>query len=54
MKIGLIAMSGIRAASEELNRIGLTMPGVVERSRIVASMPSLSLLTTASLTPRNI
>lgn len=52
MKIGLIAMSGIRAASEELNRIGLTLPGVVERSRVIASMPSLSLLTLAALTPR--
>ena len=47
-------MSGIRAASEELNRVGLTMPGVVERSRIVASMPSLSLLTLAALTPNDI
>lgn len=54
MKIGLIAMSGIRAASEELNRAGLTMPGVVERSRIVASMPSLSLLTLAAMTPDEI
>jgi radical SAM superfamily enzyme YgiQ (UPF0313 family) len=51
MKIGLIAMSGIRAASEELNRAGLTMPGVVERSQVIASMPSLSLLTLAGLTP---
>ena len=54
MKIGLIAMSGIRAASEDLNRAGLTMPGVVERSRIVASMPSLSLLTLAAMTPPDI
>lgn len=54
MRIGLIAMSGIRADSDELNRVGLTMPGIVERSRIVASMPSLSLLTLAALTPRDI
>lgn len=51
MKIGLIAMSGIRAADEELMALGLTLPGVVERSRVVASMPSLSLLTLAALTP---
>ncbi|MBI5863394.1 MAG: B12-binding domain-containing radical SAM protein [Planctomycetes bacterium] len=53
MRIGLIAMSGVRAASEELNRIGLTLPGVVERNRIVASLPSLSLLTLASYVPRD-
>lgn len=54
MRIGFIAMSGIRAASEELMRLGLTLPGVVERSRIVASMPSLSLLTLAALTPPDV
>lgn len=51
MKLGMIAMSGVRAASEELNRAGLTMPGVMERGRVIASMPSLSLLTLAALTP---
>lgn len=33
MKIAFIAMSGVRAASEELNRIGMTLPGFVERSQ---------------------
>lgn len=51
MKIGLIAMSGVRAWSEELNRAGLTMPGVMERGAVIASLPSLSLLTLAALTP---
>lgn len=51
MRIGLIAMSGIRAHSEELMKLGLTLPGVVERSQVIASMPSLSLLTLAALTP---
>ncbi len=54
MKIGLIAFSGIRAADPELTAIGLTLPGVVERGRIVASMPSLSLLTLAALTPADV
>jgi radical SAM superfamily enzyme YgiQ (UPF0313 family) len=49
--IAFIAMSGVRAASEELNRIGMTLPGFVERSRVIASLPSLSLLTLAGLTP---
>jgi radical SAM superfamily enzyme YgiQ (UPF0313 family) len=51
VKIAFIAMSGVRAASEELNAIGLTMPGFVERSQVIASLPSLSLLTLAGLTP---
>jgi len=54
LKIGLIAMSGVRAASEELMRLGLTMPGILERGRIVASLPSLSLLTLAALTPDDV
>ena len=51
MRIAFIAMSGVRAASEELNRIGMTMPGFVERSKVIASLPSLALLTLAGLTP---
>lgn len=51
MKIGFIAMSGVRAHNEELTKLGLTLPGFVDRNRIIASMPSLSLLTLAGLTP---
>jgi radical SAM superfamily enzyme YgiQ (UPF0313 family) len=51
MHIALIAMSGVRAANPELNAVGMTMPGFVERSRVIASLPSLSLLTLAGMTP---
>jgi radical SAM superfamily enzyme YgiQ (UPF0313 family) len=51
MKIGFIAMSGIRAQNRELLELGLTLPGFVERSKVIASLPSLSLLTLAGLTP---
>ncbi|HKN56491.1 MAG TPA: hypothetical protein VJX66_28630, partial [Amycolatopsis sp.] len=51
MKIALIALSGVRAYNEELTRLGMTLPGFVERSKVVASLPSLSLLTLAGLTP---
>jgi len=51
MHIAFIAMSGVRAANEELNRIGLTLPGFLERSKVIASLPSLSLLTLAGMTP---
>ncbi len=51
MKIGLIAMSGIRVCDEELLRMGLTLPGFVERSKVIASLPSLGLLTLAGMLP---
>ena len=51
MKIGLLAISGIRACDQELLRLGLTLPGFVERSKTIASLPSLGLLTLAGMTP---
>ncbi len=51
MRIGFFPLSGIRACDEELLRLGLTLPGFVERSRTVASLPSLGLLTLAGMTP---
>lgn len=51
MRIGLIAMSGIRVCDDELLQIGLTLPGFVERSKVIASLPSLGLLTLAGMTP---
>jgi radical SAM superfamily enzyme YgiQ (UPF0313 family) len=54
MKLGLIAMSALRAQNPELTRLGLTLPGFVDRSRIIASLPSLGLLTLAGMTPRHI
>lgn len=51
MRVGLLAISGIRCVDEELLRLGLTLPGFVERSETIASLPSLGLLTLAALTP---
>ena len=51
MKIALIAMSGVRVRSKELFEIGVTLPGFVERSEVIASLPSLGLLTLAGATP---
>jgi len=51
MRIALIAMSGIRVYDRELLELGLTLPGFVERSKTIASLPSLGLLTLAALTP---
>lgn len=53
MKITFIAMSGIRACDTELLELGLTLPGFVERSKQIASLPSLGLLTLAGMTPNH-
>lgn len=54
MKLGLLAMSGVRCRNEELLALGLTLPGFVERSQVIASLPSLGLLTLAGMTPEDI
>ena len=51
MKIGLFAMSGVRVCDTELLELGLTLPGFVERSKTIASLPSLSLITLAGIQP---
>jgi radical SAM superfamily enzyme YgiQ (UPF0313 family) len=54
MKLGLIAMSGLRTHNEELTKMGFTLPGFMERSKVIASLPSLGLLTLAGMTPEGI
>lgn len=51
MKIGFIAMSGVRVRTAELAALGVTLPGFVRRGKVIASLPSLGLLTLAGLTP---
>ena len=51
MKIGFIALSGVRVVDPVLLAAGVNMPGFVERSKVIASLPSLGLLTLAALTP---
>lgn len=51
MKIGLLAMSGLRAHDPELMKLGLTLPGLVERGKVIATLPSLGLLYLAAVTP---
>ncbi|NOT31607.1 MAG: radical SAM protein [Planctomycetes bacterium] len=52
MRIGLIAMSGVRVRNPELAALGVSLPQFVSRGRVIASLPSLGLLTVAGLTPR--
>lgn len=51
LRIGFIAMSGVRAWDPELLALGLSMPGFVERKQVIAQLPSLGLLTLAGMTP---
>lgn len=51
MKIGFLALSGVRAHDPKLLELGLTLPGFVERSKQVAALPSLGLLYLAAVTP---
>lgn len=51
MKIGLIALSGVRVKSTELAALGVTLPGFIRRGKVIASLPTLGLLTVAALTP---
>lgn len=52
-KVVCIAMSGVRVVNKELYETGLTLPGFVDRSEVIASLPSLGLLTLAAHTPEH-
>jgi radical SAM superfamily enzyme YgiQ (UPF0313 family) len=54
MRLGLLAMSGLRVIDPELAWLGVTLPQFIARGHVVASLPSLSLLTLAALTPGDI
>lgn len=54
MRIGLVAMSGVRVRTRELVELGVTLPGFVNRGKVIASLPSLGLLTVAALTPPDV
>ena len=49
--IGLIAMSRVRVVNPKLISLGLTLPGFIDRGKVIASLPTLGLLTLAGLTP---
>ena len=54
MKIGLLALSGVVVRTERIAKLGVTLPGFVNRGKIIASLPSLALLIIASITPEDI
>ncbi len=54
MKIGFIAISGLRMADPGLLRLGMTFPSVARRAREIEALPSLGLLTIAGMTPEDV
>ena len=54
MKIAFISMSGVRVRTEELRALGVSLPGFVERGKVIASLPSLAGTTLAALTPPDV
>lgn len=44
-------MSGVRIHNDELRNLGMTLPGFIERGKVIASLPSLGILTLAGHTP---
>ena len=54
MKVGLMALSGVRVRNEKLVKLGVTLPQFVSRGNVIAQLPSLSLLIIASVTPDNV
>ncbi|RYG26460.1 B12-binding domain-containing radical SAM protein [bacterium] len=48
-----LAMSGVRIRNPELLSLGMTLPGFVERGKVIASLPSLGILTVAAQLPED-
>lgn len=53
MKIGLIAINRVGAFSKDVDAFARTAPGLSNRLKALASMPSLALLTIAAMIPKS-
>jgi radical SAM superfamily enzyme YgiQ (UPF0313 family) len=51
MKIGLIAIAGVKLQTRKFIDLGITLPQFVNRGQVIAQLPSLALLTLAGATP---
>lgn len=51
MRIGLIAIAGVKMQTRKFIELGVTLPQFVNRSQVIAQLPSLALLTLAGATP---
>jgi radical SAM superfamily enzyme YgiQ (UPF0313 family) len=53
-KVGLISIGGVRVHNKKLAEYGVSLPGFVERGKVIASLPSLAMLTLAAVTPKDL
>ncbi|MGY8639738.1 MAG: hypothetical protein ACKVJU_01445 [Verrucomicrobiales bacterium] len=54
MRIGFLAITGLRVANEELLDFAMKFQALSLRATQIASLPSLGLLTLAGMTPKHI
>ena len=54
MKIGLIAIAGVKIQTRKFIELGITLPQFVNRGQVIAQLPSLALLTLAGATPEGV
>lgn len=54
LKVAFVSMSGVRVRTEDLNRLGVSLPGFLDRGNVIASLPSLAGATLAALTPPDV
>src|SRR5438046_486929 len=54
MKIGLIAIAGVKLQTRKFIELGITLPQFVNRGQVIAQLPSLALLTLAGATPDDV
>jgi radical SAM superfamily enzyme YgiQ (UPF0313 family) len=54
MKIGLIAIAGVKLQTRKFIELGITLPQFMNRGQVIAQLPSLALLTLAGATPEDV
>jgi radical SAM superfamily enzyme YgiQ (UPF0313 family) len=54
MRIGLIAIAGVKLQTRKFIELGITLPQFINRGRVIARLPSLALLTMAGVTPEGV
>jgi radical SAM superfamily enzyme YgiQ (UPF0313 family) len=54
MKIGFIAIAGVKLQTRKFIELGITLPQFVNRGQVIAQLPSLALLTLAGVTPDDV
>jgi radical SAM superfamily enzyme YgiQ (UPF0313 family) len=54
MKIGLIAIAGVKLQTRKFIDLGITLPQFINRGQVIAQLPSLALLTLAGATPADV